>query len=69
MEVRSLHQPTESRTVKLSPLTYLSLMEGSDVEWLLKEASWQEFYWAIDQTLGIEFWNTKREELERVTNH
>ncbi|MDX1417730.1 MAG: hypothetical protein R3293_26240 [Candidatus Promineifilaceae bacterium] len=35
-------------------------------QWLLMEASWQEFWHSLDQLVD---WNKKREEWERLCSH
>jgi hypothetical protein len=39
--------------------------KDKDYQWLLKEASWQEFWLFLDQLVD---WNKKREELENLNS-
>lgn len=40
--------------------------KNNDVDWLLREATWPEFWQTVDSLLGREFWNKKREEIEEL---
>lgn len=40
--------------------------KNNDVDWLLGEATWPEFWQTVDSLLGREFWNKKREEIEEL---
>ena len=39
---------------------------NKDLEWLLEEASSDEFWWVLDRLLGYEFWNKKRDEIKAL---
>ncbi|MFN2173110.1 MAG: hypothetical protein ACK2U0_16275 [Candidatus Promineifilaceae bacterium] len=41
------------------------LEEERDYQWLLKEASWHEFWLFLDQMVD---WNKKREEIEKLNS-